>query len=117
MKIRIKTQESTYFLKLMLILHNIPPFNKLKPQELELYAHLLKVNHKYRNIPFKERNTLIFNYDTKVVIANDMGIKVSGVHNLLSVLRKYKIINSNNLVPKLIISKVPELTFIFEDEE
>jgi|WetSurSiteA1Bulk_404760.scaffolds.fasta_scaffold43410_2 hypothetical protein len=117
MKIRIKTQESTYFLKLMMILNNIPPFNKLRPKELELYAHLLSVNHKYRNIPFKERNKLIFNYDTKIDIANLMGVKLSGVYNILSNLRLLKIIDGESLIPKYILSKEKELIFLFEDED
>jgi len=116
MKIRIKTQEDNYFIKLMLILNNIPPFDKLRPKELELYAHLLTVNHKYRNIPFKERNKLIFNYDTKIEIANKMGIKLTGVYNILSTLRSSKMIEEDSLIPKYAISKTNELIFIFDDE-
>jgi hypothetical protein len=101
----------------MLILNNIPPFNKLRPKELELYAHLLSVNHKYRNIPFKERNKLIFNYDTKIEIASEMGIKLSGVYNILSNLRLFKIIIGETLVPKYVLNKTKELTFIFDDED
>lgn len=117
MKIRIKTSEDTYFLKLLLIINNIPPFNKLRPKELELYANLLLVNHKYRNIPFKERNKLIFNYDTKIDISNKMGIKLSGVYNILSNLRKFKILEEESLIPKYVLNKTNELLFIFEDED
>jgi len=117
MKVRIKTNEDTYFLKLLLILNNIPPFNKLRPKELELYAYLLKVNHKYRNIPFAERNKLIFNYDTRIEISNKLGIKMPGVYNILSTLRRIKLLDESTLIPKYILNKVPELTFIFEDED
>jgi hypothetical protein len=117
MKIRIKTSEDTYFLKLLLIINNIPPFNKLRPKELELYANLLLVNHKYRNIPFKERNSLIFNYDTKIDISNKMGIKLSGVYNILSNLRKFKILEEESLIPKYVLNKTNELVFIFEEED
>ncbi len=117
MKIRIKTQEDTYFLKLMFILNNIPPFNKLRPQELELYAYLLTINYKFRSIPFKERNTLIFSYESKLEIAERMGIKLSGVYNILSSLRVLKIIEAESLIPKYVFNKVKELLFIFEDEQ
>jgi hypothetical protein len=116
MKIKIKTQEDNYFLKLMMILNNIPPFDKLRPKELELYAHLLTVNHKYRNIPFQERQLLIFNYETKITIANKMGIKLAGVYNILSSLKLQKIIGNDSLVPKYILNKAKELTFIFDEE-
>jgi hypothetical protein len=117
MKIRIKTREDTYFLKLLLILSNIPPFNRLRPKELELYAHLLSVNHKYRNIPFAERNKLIFNYDIKIEIANKMGIKVAGLYNIFSRLRNLKVIEEESLLPKYILNKSAELLIIFEEED
>lgn len=117
MKIRIKTNDDTYFLKLLSILNNIPPFNKLRPKELELYANLLSVNHKYRNIPFKERNQLIFNYDTKMEISNKMGFKLSGVYNILTRLRKLNIIDDDSLIPKYVLGKTKELSFIFDEED
>jgi hypothetical protein len=116
MKIRIKTQEDTYFLKLLSILNNIPPFNKLRPKELELYAQLLTLNHKYRNVPFQERNTLIFSYDSKVDIAKKMEIKLSGVYNNLSSLRSAGVIKDETLIPKYVLVKTPEVSFIFEEE-
>jgi len=117
MKVRIKTQEDTYFIKLLLILSNIPPFNKLRPQELLLYANLLEVNHKFRNVPFLERNRLIFTYDTKIEIANKMGIKIGTVYNLLNRLKRLKIIGANTLLPRYLLAKVPEVLFIFELED
>jgi len=117
MKIKIKTQEESFFLKLMLILNNIPPFNKLRRRELELYAYLLKVNHRYRNVPFKERNKLIFNYDTKIEISQSLGIKLSRVYNLLSNLRSFNLLEGESLIPKYTLSKIKELIFVFEEDE
>jgi hypothetical protein len=117
MKIKIKTQEDNYFLKLMLILNNIPPFDKLRPQELELYSHLLRINYKYRNIPFKERNKLIFTYDVKRDIASKMGIKRTGVYNIISSLKNLKIIESESLIPKYTLGKTKELLFVFEEDD
>ena len=117
MKIRIKVNEDTYYIKLLYILNKIPPFNKLRPQELELYAHLLTVNHKYRSIPFKERNKLIFNYDTRLDISNKMGIKLTGVYNIMSILKNAGVIEQDSLIPKYVLNKSEEVTFIFEDED
>lgn len=99
-----------------MILSNIPPFTKLRRQELEYYAHLLTMNYRLRNIPFKERNKLLFTYDTKIDIATKMGIKISGVYNIITTLRNLKIIDNDSLVPKYVLNKSKELTFIFEDE-
>lgn len=116
MKINIKVNESDYFIKLLSILNNIPPFDKLRPKELELYSHLLRINHKYRNIPFKERNKLIFNYENKQEIANTMGIKLTGVYNIMSSLKALKLIEDDSLVPKFTLGKVDTLTFLFDDD-
>jgi hypothetical protein len=117
MKINIKVNENDYFIKLLLILNNIPPFDKLRPKELELYSHLLTINYKYRNIPFKERNTLIFNYDTKQELARKMKIKPTGVYNIMSNLRVLKIIENDSLIPKYILGKTNTLTFVFSEDE
>jgi hypothetical protein len=117
MKVRIGVQESTYFIKLLLIFSNIPPFNKVRPKELELYAHLLEINHRYRNIPFKERNRLIFSYETKVELSDKMGMKMNGIYNILSNLKLAKVIGDSALLPKYTFNKVNELTFIFDDED
>lgn len=117
MRINIKVNDNDYFLKLLLILNNIPPFDKLRPKELELYSHLLSVNYKYRNIPFKERNTLIFNYETKQEIASKMKIKSTGVYNIMSSLRASGIIKEDSLIPKYILGKTDTLTFVFTEDE
>ena len=117
MKVRIKTTDDTYFHKLLLILNNIPPFDKLRPQELELYSYLLSLNHKYRTIPFKERNKLIFNFETKTNIASAMSIKLSGVYNILSNLRTLKLLEEDSLIPKFVLNKTNELVFIFDEED
>ena len=117
MRIKIKTQEATYFLKFLYILSSLPPFDKLRPKELELYAHLLTINNKYRNIPFKERNKLIFNSDTRINIANKMGIKVSGVYNILSSMKNLGIIEEGSLIPKYTLPKSDKLIFIFEEDD
>ena len=117
MKIKVKFTGDDYFLKLMLILSNIPPFDKLRPKEIELYAHLLTVNYKSRSIPFQERNKLIFTYEVKQAIAEKMGIKRNGVYNIFNSLKSLNIIESKSLIPKYALGKTKELLFVFEEDE
>ena len=117
MKIKIKVTEDNYFIKLMMILNNLPPFDRLRPQELILYSHLLRVNHKYRNIPLKERNKLIFNYEVKQDIASRMGIKSIGVYNIISRLKNLDLLDKDGLIPKYTLGKARELLFVFEEDE
>lgn len=117
MKLKIIVDEESYFKKLLSLLSNIPPFNSIRPKELELYSLILYYNHKYRKLPFEERNQLIFNYDIRMQMAKRIGIKVSGVYNLMRGLREAGIIKRNLLISKYIIPKTKSLTFLFVEDE
>jgi len=113
MKLKIVVDEYNYFNKLLALLNDIPPFNKVRPKELELYALLMYYNHQYRKLPFEERNIQIFNSKIRKQISQKLNIKVSGVYNLMKGLRQAGIIKSNFLVAKYILPKSKSLTFLF----
>ena len=117
MKIRVSVKEREYFRKMIILLNDIPPFNKVRPKELQLYAELMELNHKHRYMPFDVRNKTIFDYQTRQDIAANMGIQVSGVYNLMKGLRKAGLITKNSLVPKYLLPKSKEVTFKFIEEE
>jgi len=116
MKLKIVVDEYNYFRKLLALLNDIPPFNKVRPKELELYALLMFYNHKYRKLPFIERNIQIFNYEVRKQMAKELNIKVSGIYNLMKGLRQAGIIRKNFLIPKYILPKTKFLTFLFVTE-
>lgn len=117
MNIKIPVREEEYFHKLLTILNDIPPFNKIRPKELKLYAYILELNYKYRYLPFKERNTQIFHYDRRIELADKMGVQVSGIYNLMKGLRKAGLITKRGMVPKYVLPKTKEVTFKFIEEE
>ena len=117
MKLKIIVDEYNYFHKLLALLNDIPPFNKVRPKELELYALLMYYNYKYRKLPFEERNIQIFNYKQRLKMAKELNIKVSGVYNLMKGLRQAGIINKNLLIAKYILPKTKSLIFSFVEEE
>lgn len=116
MNIQISVEKGTYFRKLLTLLNDIPPFNQVRPKELHLYALLLEINHKYRKIPLPERNKLIFNYDIRTTLGEQLKVKPSGIYNLMKGLRQAGIIEKDKLVPKYIIPREKKVIFIFEDE-
>ena len=116
MKLKIVVDEYNYFKKLLALLSSIPPFNKIRPKELELYALLMYYNHKYRRLPFKERNVNIFHHESKKQMAEELNIEVSGVYNLMKGLRDAGIIKSNLLMAKYILPKTKLLIFSFVNE-
>ena len=117
MNINVSVEESDYFHKLLILLNNIPPFSKVRPKELELYAHILSYYHAHSRIPLKHINSAIFNVLFRIELAEDMGLEVTGIYNLMQGLRKAGIIGKDKLIPKYIIPKTKLLTFNFVSTE
>jgi len=116
MKIKVPVKDEDYFDKLVSLFSNIPPFSKLRPKGLELYAKLLQYNHRWSRLPFNERNTLIFSTDYKEEMAKTMGIELSGVYNLMKELKQAGIIEKDKLIVKYTLPKVKEVKFEFIEE-
>jgi hypothetical protein len=117
MKIRIGVKDGEYFLKLLYILYNVPPFNSLRKVDLIILSELYEHNYKFRSIPVVQRNILVFSFETKKEIMTKHKITQANFYNSLSRLRKLNIIIDNTLAPKYVLWKHKEVNFIFEDEE
>jgi len=116
MNLIVQYIEEDYFLKLVYLLRTIPPFNDLTRKELDLYAYFLYYNDKYKTIPLRDRNKLIFNHDIRKTIAKKMGINMARVYNIVALLKKKGIIGDGELNPRYVISKVDYLAFIFKEK-
>ena len=116
LKINVNVTDDNYFSKLLLVLSVINPFSRLSNTELSVYAELLLLNYQHRKIPFTERNMLIFNKDNKELITNKLNLSTTRVDACLSRLRKLGLIEGKELVPKYIINKVPQIIFVFSED-
>lgn len=96
------------------------PFHKLNPQQSKLLALLLY--HHFRLSKEITNNKIlwkqVFDYDTKLLVCEDMNIQSAALENLLSKLRKKNIIINNQITPNFIPSinrktKEFKLTFNF----
>lgn len=80
------------------------PFHKLAKRHQDTLALLLYYHYKLskeitnEKILWKE----VFGYDTKVLISNELDIKMGAVENLLSQLRSLNIIVNNRITPAYI---------------
>ncbi len=118
MEINLKVNNEDYFIKLMILLHNFPPFSKLNRKQLMLYSSLLEYNDKYKTIPLEDRNKIIFSYETRNEIATRFNYKINRIYNLMKGLRDAEVITKEGLIPKYIIPKTKKVTFNFiEDSE
>lgn len=81
------------WLELTKIFHNLPP------QELEVLSLLLYYHYKYKQEITNDKILwkIIFDYDTKLLIREELGIKDQGIQNVLSKLRIKNVINDGKI--------------------
>jgi hypothetical protein len=76
------------------------PFSSLRPKEMDVLAELLKQNHLLSNIPDEHRWKIVFDYDVKLKIKENLGnMRDESFQNILTSLRKKGFI-INNRVPE-----------------
>ena len=82
---------------------------------MDVLAELLYYNNEFKDIPEKNRWKIIFDYENKKEIANNLKISVASLGNNLSYLRKRSIIVDNKVVKNLLVypGKTFNLTFKF----
>ena len=120
LKLPIPVTKEGKFLVILQLLSAIPPFSKLRPRELEVFAELLKINEKYKDLPEKERNKLIFDYDTKQEIADKCNIRMNNIYNILQGLKKKGLIlgseTKDYINPGYTLSDLESITFILKND-
>lgn len=96
------------------------PINKLGPKEIDVLSLILYYNH-IEKPNFKrneDRWRKVFDYDTKMLIKEELDMKDYSLQNILSSLRRKKVIRNNVVmpyyIPEIDNSDVFKLIFQFE---
>jgi CRP-like cAMP-binding protein len=120
MEITITAKEDKKYLSIIRFLGAmrdpvVVPFNTLRNREMEVYAVLLYLNNeKYAEIPEKQRNTLLFSYETRQEISEKLGdLSKEAVYNIMMDLRKKGIIDKKKIIK--VIPKMNSISFKFND--
>jgi hypothetical protein len=84
------------------------PFHKLAKQQQDVLALLLYYHYMFKKDITTEKVLwkMVFDYDTKAKIKEELGIKDAVLHNNLTILRKKNIIINNQIVS----TYIPKLT-------
>lgn len=108
----LKTDKKKFFRQYVEILD---PLVKLRPKELDVLAELLYHNNELKDVKPDLRWKLIFDYDTKKEMSQNLNISIPSLGNNLSYLRKRGIIVDNKVVDSLLVypGKTFKLTFNF----
>ena len=100
MELNIPTKEEDKYLVVITFLSAIKPFSELRKRELEVYSELIRYWNEYKSLPYDKRNKLIFNYDTRLEIAEKFNTTVDNVYQITTTIRKKGLVNENGVVPK-----------------
>jgi len=115
LKLAIPVDSTNKFQVMLQLLSHLKPFSSLRKRELQVFAELLKYNNRWKELPDRERNTLIFNYDTRLEIAEVLGISVDNVYTVIEGLKKKQFIvgekNKNSLNPSYALAEVDKIIF------
>jgi len=119
--ITIPIKTKNYWRDLVEIFDFIPPFSELRPRGKDVLALLFEKHYKYINLPERERNRLIFDYDTYQEIADKLStenypMNRQGILSLITYLRSKNFVIEDQyghscLNKKLIIPVSMKITF------
>lgn len=75
------------------------PFHKLNPQECRILALILFYHYKLSSEITNEKILwkMVFEYDTKLLIAEELNIQIGALENYYTKLRKKKVITNNTI--------------------
>jgi len=108
--VNITTDKRKFFRQYLNILKPV-----LKPHlingELNVLGELLYYNNKYKDIAQKERMKLIFDYDTKVDIVDNLSISPGTLSNIITSLRRKKYLTDKSISKSIIIHPDKEFAF------
>jgi len=111
--IPIKTNEILFYRKLLEVLKSLPPLNKLRPRELDVFSQILFYTNKYKDLDSVARTILVFSKEIKKEMRDNLGIDENIFNNNIHGLKKAKLIDNNNKIS----SFFNDITFDKTDKE
>ena len=88
-------------------LHITRIFHNLTPQEIDILSLLLYYHYEYKKDITNDKILwkMVFDYDTKILIREELGVKDQGIQNALTALRNKGVIKDN----KILSGYIPQL--------
>jgi hypothetical protein len=114
LKIPVKVTDENKFLKMLTILSTLSPFDKLRPREKQVFSELLYWNDKYKELPERQRNKLIFDYDVRRAISEKHDMSIDVVYNIMKDLKQKGFITGKSISPSMIIPNLTSITFTLD---
>jgi hypothetical protein len=91
------------------------PLDTLSPREKQVMAMLMYYYNKYELLPEKEKNRLLFDYETRQAIADELKVNKQVIYNLFLSLKKKKMIGDNELNTGYLFPNIDKLIITFNE--
>lgn len=118
MVININTTKKKYFRQALEVVKSLPPLDTLRNKQLDMLAELLYYNYKYKAMPEELRWKILFDYDTKMEMADNLGYSEDYINGMISMLRGKNIIKGKTLTSTFNIDPDnPIIQFNFKIED
>lgn len=113
--IELKVTAEQYFESVLIALKPMQPFRELRDKELRVLAQLLYYAYKYKDLPDDEKFRLVFDYDTRQKICDNLSIPMGSLYNNLTVLRTKRIIDGRTINKRFLLDpdKDPSVVYKF----
>lgn len=103
-ELKLNTNSSRFFRQYLEVIKIFSPYNKLRAKELDVLAEFMMYNNKHSSIEYEDRWKLIMHYGVKVEIRDRLGMSEASFNNILSDLRKKKILVNNKIPEKFLFT-------------
>lgn len=100
MEIRLNASKEAAYTLYITLLNPLLDKNKLTEQEINVLSKMLYIDNMYSHLTKENRDIIIFNKITKSKIKDSLSISSNSYENVLSKLRKKKIISNKSLLFK-----------------
>lgn len=100
MNVTVNTTNRESYVDILKLIRTVPPFDKLRDAEIQVLAELVYWYNYYEGSPEEVRNTMTFDYDTRIKIVNKLGITQNAMNTYLYRLRKYGFVKNRTLMMK-----------------
>lgn len=117
MNAQVTVDERNGYKDILKLLSPLPPFNTLRDREMDVLSELIYWYNYYSELPANVRQTMVFDYNTRVQIMTKLDITVEVLNNNISWLRKRGFVSGRELkfvLPKLVSGSNSNLTFNFK---
>jgi len=102
--IPVTVSPKKYYALVLETLKPIYPFSGLTGNDTKVLALILFYTNHHLDKGYEDMNRLVFDYDSRLVMREELNMKLAGYNNCITSLRKLGILEGKKIKPQFILS-------------